>query len=817
MNEDKKLIVGYDTEYVSTTDSHYPISTQLYVLKDNKPYFIEHLGYKLKFSQIAELIKEHYPEHKEIILVSHFGRSEIMGLEDGIDLVLQNKFMTIQKTLVGKAKYNDTNFEFVDTYLLTNTSLEKLGEWLGLKKPNSHGYRENNQMLEWYQSNPEEFKSYALRDAEITAKFYVSFIDTLRSYNLIGKKVPKTIGSTGERALFKVLLKGNHGSLGYRKEKIVNSSGKIRGAKLTTPNFIKQFEPAYYGGRNETYLYGIHEGEVYDYDLKNAYGNVLSNMPEWDFDKPFVTKNPKKLYKFLKKYPLSVGYVNIDFEFKPSVKYPSLPIKYDSGIYFVLSGSTVCTPQEFLVSYKHLRKCTLIAKVYKPIGASVVSTFVNELKTKRNNAKKEGNIFLSSALKLIINSLYGKFLQGFNKDKKSVDLKNSTTDKVVTSQIPESKISNYAIGSFITGCVRAQVGEYLHYFGAQNIKVGNCTTDGFTVFRKLTERELSHVGVLTEYMMKLSGECLLEEKHSGKNYLGIKTRGYAILEGENILCSATGMSLRKKSEKEKKDILLKEFLNLSPFKSTQYIQHTLPSIREWILTGRITPKEEYRSYNFDFDLKRSPIDLKMSGKTLSFETKPYELIEEAMLYRDSYRDFKRGKRQKETGKQIGTKNKLVSVKLLEEFSAYITLRASEFETVQRVNDKTPLKIFVNLLKRLRPELGYKKLSKITKLPHTTIRHWVKDYPMSESDLRRGANSELLVSLYKSQMAPHELLDWVIAEFKAWVSPQETTLREYLRGVRPLVSLNLGSLMPEMEVRACDIANKGDPLDAEKPI
>ncbi len=182
----------------------------------------------------------------------------------------------------------------------------------------------------------------------------------------------------------------------------------------------------------------------------SAYSTSLSLVPAWDFNSVQIFTDSRKLYEYLKEYPLSVGYVNIKFKFIEGVMYPSLCIKYEDGLYFVKEGETICTPQEFLISYPHLSECEVIAKVYHPAKKeSVVSIFTRELKIAREEAKSQGNSLEAAILKLTLNSGYGKFAQGINENKKSLNLKDSTPERLVSTPMPHSKIFSPLIASFV--------------------------------------------------------------------------------------------------------------------------------------------------------------------------------------------------------------------------------------------------------------------------------------------------------------------------------------------------------------------------------
>lgn len=254
---------------------------------------------------------------------------------------------------------------------------------------------------------------------------------------------------------------------------------------METQRSLEGFIHSYSGGRNETFLYGTYKDwDVHDYDIKAAYPSIISLVPTWDFNKFESFNEPKLLYDFLRLKPLSVGYVEIQFKFKDYVKYPSLPVKFDNGLYFVNEGTTICSLQEFQISYPHLETCEIIARVHEQIDErSVVSDFTRRLKNARDSAILRKDNLVSMLLKFILNSGYGKFLQGLS-PKRGISLEFSTIDNLVSMPLPPSRIASPVIGTFIIGFVRAIVGEFLHYFSREDTLIGNVTTDGFSLLRE---------------------------------------------------------------------------------------------------------------------------------------------------------------------------------------------------------------------------------------------------------------------------------------------------------------------------------------------
>ena len=384
-----------------------------------------------------------------------------MGLEEGSQILFEQSanFIAVQKGLFGEFRKTisgvERTFHLSDTNLLFPGPLETLGELIGIPKLVSHQYRERGEMLACYHQDRDEFERYAVRDAEITAKAYHAITEKLAQYGL---PMRNTVGSIYENYAAPLIKAADYASLGYKLNKRWDPVNKFYQDYLEPRASAQDFARSYFGGRNELFGRGKFPGEVYDYDLVSAYGSVMENLPHWDFHTIHAAWDPQKLYNYLTENPTALGQFRIAFKFRDSVEYPTLPVPIEGNLIFPLQGETVCTAQEFLVSYPLLESCQVHGRYFHPKGPGAIADITKSLVQKRREARAKGDRFSDSLLKILINSGYGKTGQGL-RHKRSTDLENSTKDRVVTSEIPPSKITNPAIAGFITGFVRGVIGE----------------------------------------------------------------------------------------------------------------------------------------------------------------------------------------------------------------------------------------------------------------------------------------------------------------------------------------------------------------------
>jgi hypothetical protein len=690
-----------------------------------------------------------------------------------------------QKTVNGNWKYKPPpllvggeriiDVDLWDTFLLNAPgSLEKLGDLIGLEKLPSLGYRESDTMLTWWNADPESFTKYACRDSEVTAKYFQAYCYVLTD---AGLEPRKTIASIYERSAADAIEKDMVG-LHYQQKRVFN--GKFYQKNLVPTKQAEQFTSSYYGGRNESYVHGRFNGDIFDYDLVGAYSGVLGMLPNWSKTGKVFT-DAAELYAAATEDPLSNGRVSITYKFKDDVLYPSLPVHVDNGIVFPQAAQTEITLQEFLVSYPHLESCSVVAVVFASEGESPLVELTSDLKERRRKAKDSGDVLGDSIWKLVLNAGYGKFAQSVT-ERDSIDLANSTRERVVRTKIRGSKITNPMIAAYITGWCRAMIAEYLFYCQDKGITVSYLATDGFsTVGDPLPKESLNGVGVLSRIVAARYESPVMELKHQGVDQLVLKTRGAAMLNGDKPLVAMTGVQRRGKTDQDVAKFMLSEWESLEPLKDTKYEQSNLPTITDWI-KNNTPPKSttSYKSYNFDYDLKRRPYNPREVDGHLQFDTVPWKDVYEYTEWRDAYQNYRRGTR-KGVGserRQIGTKNKITTLEDLHRFEDYVTTRTAGMTSIAYNVDRTYLRVAANVAHQL-GNMGFKKIAAKMGVPEQTVRYWTNKQPMTTYDLQNPAVESLLESrvskvnlketLYRTIDTPDAVKDFLRGILVLWRS------------------------------------------------
>lgn len=121
-------------------------------------------------------------------------------------------------------------------------------------------------------------------------------------------------------------------------------------------NYLQYFLGSYHGGRNESFIYGMIQEPVYDYDLPGAYPTAMSMLdyPDW-LKKEMILPCTKQ--SFLNRYGQfllkSYTSLRVEFKFPDHVQYPVLPVRLDeSSIFYPLEGESYCTGHEILLASK---------------------------------------------------------------------------------------------------------------------------------------------------------------------------------------------------------------------------------------------------------------------------------------------------------------------------------------------------------------------------------------------------------------------------------------------------------------------------------
>jgi hypothetical protein len=680
-------IIGIDAEWQTQGDSNLVLSYQWYGIDDNDSWSGIHYPElngnqnRLKLRQWVSLtLQDHYKGRSwptEIVLVSHFSPAELSvvgdfgSIKNSVDLVQGTSFATITRPL--DLRCYDTNrnqhtvrVHIADTMLLApdgGKKLENLGEILGLAKLDLPEGYEKDQMLKLLQEQPEAFERYAIRDAEIAAKYLQRIQEQCRDVGQTDRYRPITVGGLAVKIFIERLrLEGRT----YDDLMGVTRRRETTGPRRTTATRSYRNELAtrhedlavrcYHGGRNECFLFGPYNDETFtDYDLEGAYSTALAAVIEPDFD---AIKETTDLDEFRLD---QMGYALARWKFPDNTKFPCLFVRDENGhgLIYVLEGEGYVTSPEIDLARRMGAELEIVSGVVIPAKENgtrpffSISQWVNQ---QRKTFNKKDHPFENSFYKLIGNNIYGKVAQGLKDKSRVFDTRTGNA-----RQLERSAISDAYAAAYVTGLVRATTSEILSRL-PNHVLVGNTITDGVCTTATDEEMETATSGPQCRFFADLrrsitGSDNIIEKKGSTKGMVFMRTRMHASLEplgdGKPILAKVNmpmghlqtdeGEGL---DDQEKNDVLIREFAAREW--DSEWTSRSLKTARKlWDTEGDLLSDEKVQYIGMDYDLKRRPINptsRPINGYSkvehLAFETRPWRTYEEYQKARKFLDGFK---------------------------------------------------------------------------------------------------------------------------------------------------------------------------------
>ena len=284
----------------------------------------------LEFAKHEGIIKA-IPD--KIILAAHFWRADLPALRDFPSLkgkvdAVRRTYASAKKPFIEKVyvhgRKHRLSITMVDTILLApagHQSLAALGDLLGIEKIKlPDGAIEHMDRLQ--AENPNLFNRYALRDAEIAAKWVMTiskFFQCDMGVN-VSARLPITLGAAAvtmflgmlDESELKALLGNRHGGRGGKRP---------QGRHENLSDHMSFFANGYHGGRNEAYVVGYHTGHLTDIDLCGAYTTAMAAIRYPDWDRLTETTDLDILAQ-----PDALSIARVHFHFPGSTRFPSLPV-----------------------------------------------------------------------------------------------------------------------------------------------------------------------------------------------------------------------------------------------------------------------------------------------------------------------------------------------------------------------------------------------------------------------------------------------------------------------------------------------------------
>lgn len=600
--------------------------------------------------------------------LSDFGelKRQIDSVSGKVATVKTQAEMSYARSLVTGDGFQSTliGLHFIDAaaHAPVGTSLRAVGQLIDVPKLEIPKPFSIERMDEYLRDCREGFNAYALRDAEIAVKYAMQLAEFAKT-ELGIKTLPATASGLALRWYLSTLKDAGIDRLAaFGLQRAVREAyhaptQRRRTYKDEEPTPMRRIQDAlttecYAGGRNECYWTGpTPRGHWTDFDLVGAYSTGLLDLPFIDFDKPRATTQIDDYLGHV------AGYAYIDFEHLPETRYPVFAVSRGGrGLVFPSKGRTYATAPEIRAAHDLGCRITIHWGIVYPwckpskatratdaddaapddvISQRLFGDFIRkgrqlrarlkaELKATNEARRAEGKGDIESlkeqAAKLYLNSVYGKVCQAL-RPKTVFD-----TRKVSSTRLKPSPITNPAVGSHVTGFIRAILAEILNRLPQHRI-VASCTTDGFLTDASEAEVMACLDGPLCQRFQALCTALdptsrMLEVKHEAAQIICMKTRGQLTAEplpGRKIVLAKAGVQpvvegganlLPEDYKRLQNSWMLDLFMNRRP--GQKIASGSFPSIRDQWENGVDLHKYEKRvALSLEPDFKREPIDPQM--------------------------------------------------------------------------------------------------------------------------------------------------------------------------------------------------------------
>ena len=551
---------------------------------------------------------------------------------------------------------------FRDTMLLSpaGSSLAKLGEAMGMPKLDLPTGYTKDRMDIFKNERPSDYIDYALRDVEVTMEWVKQTTDT-------SEMTPITLGGMAAKGFRGAIME-------YRKWDKAAFDKNLRGLDtiyVYDDNGKKRKElieredsggiwsaatKAYYGGRNECFLFGVHPSETgwFDYDLSGAYPAAMAMLKDIDYnvEHAAILHGPLQI-QFIK--PSMYFFADVRFEFPDGEMYPCIPVrdKLGRGLIFPRRGRAWATAPEIYLALYRGAKITIItpAPVYaQHDGVGSLAIGIKAMVEARAEAKRKygKGSPQEKAAKERANSCYGKLAQGLA-GKRAYSPRHDQVEAVGPSGITAAPYAAY-----VTAMVRALVSAALCHLSDMGYRVASVTTDGFLTDAPCEIIKKLHLFGLRQSFQDarrwLTGEdTVWEVKHYAKALVMAKTRGGAGNgEGENlpVPVAAAGVRLRCAPD-ERPEQFIKAFLERGEDGKAESKYNALPTVQAYVRKDAdAIGQDVVARISLEYDYKRELIPpystelIEIDGVTYehaSASSRPWETVEEFAVARESLR------------------------------------------------------------------------------------------------------------------------------------------------------------------------------------
>lgn len=510
---------------------------------------------------------------------------------------------------------------FYDVMLLVpnGRSLEDVGCMLGLPKLSIPAPYSIERMDEYLKADRNGFEAYALRDAEIAAKYLQWFQSFANSEGL--NRIPPTVGGMAVSLFRKGYI--NEFSKdqldqsfnlkevvrGFWPKEHENESLRPVTKRLKVPHaaygdFEQLAINCYHGGYNICFEMGPTEvGNFNDFDIRSCYTTALISVRPLDFEQLYFTKDLAHFEGDI------LGLAYVAFKFPDDCRYPCLPVRSDNfGLIYPLEGHSHCTAHEIALAKSMGAELTIKHGLIVPWKSDhrVFGTFMRQVREQRNSHEKGS---LEERLwKELGNSLYGKTAQGL-RAKTGFELNTGMSKKIA-----KSAITHPFFAAYITGVARALLHELILSIPS-NRTVISATTDGFLT--DAVQDEISLDGPIARLFSEWHSEIdptaksILELKHGAQQLVAMKTRGQltAIAHSDPEIEPVTAKAGVRvpKGETNGNGYVLNLYLERQPGQTVD-ASHLISTRDQFTKESDLIMVEKVQRLSLEFDFKRDLVN-----------------------------------------------------------------------------------------------------------------------------------------------------------------------------------------------------------------
>ncbi len=607
-----------------------------------------------------------------ITLAGHYGIVDLTTMFDADKLLRQvdsirRTLATVERPLFTQVWSDDRNrsrdlaVHVRDTMLLApaKSKLKELGEALNFPKF-AMPEEDMSNMARVRRESPWAFLCYAARDAEIARRW----IEEMVGRNAV---VPVTLSGQAASMLRDGIMAARawtreqfdlewRGLASVAENEYDRKANRLKPHKVLVPRpeaslILTAATHAFYGGRNEGMLFGIHHaaGSGWsDFDLSGAYPTAMCLVPDPDY-----SAAPRTLSGRLERgsiQPNDCLFGHVRFAFPPETAYPCLPVKdgQGRGLVFPLNGASWASAPELWLALELGCEIefTQPAFLLPTTGQFSLGEGVKGLVLARKEATERygKNSVQAVAAKERANSSYGKTAQGLQSKRAF------STRHAATRDTPPSLVTSAPQAALTTGLVRAVVSAAMHQLHERGYRIASVTTDGFLTDAPRDVLEgLDLFGLKRAFArardMLVGSDTVWELKHRARSLVMLKTRGGfgvgtlddAALPHAGAGYKVSGAARARVKALGKAEALAELFLRREG--AIGFCFHALPSPGEYVKRqadgiGHDVDKE----VSWEWDYKREPDPGTLVTNTVeidgviyehvSYSTRPWSSIDE---------------------------------------------------------------------------------------------------------------------------------------------------------------------------------------------